>query len=136
MNPHTGWKPCPQPISTEFANIVTRATTDMPAIAASPNTPADWFSATVATDASPWRHSDGKPPRRISRKSDGCGRKLRALSRRLLPDAHIFSRMQKETNWLMTVAAAAPAIPIWNVKIKSGSSAMFSTAPVTMPTIA
>ena len=38
--------------------------------------------------------------------------------------------------WLMIVASPAPATPILQVKISRGSSAIFSTAPLTMPTIA
>lgn len=46
------------------------------------------------------------------------------------------SRMQKLTNWLMTVAIAAPAMPMWKTKINSGSSAMLRMPPAAMPTIA
>ena len=46
------------------------------------------------------------------------------------------SRMQKLTNWLMTVAIAAPAMPIPNTKMNSGSSAMLRMPPAAMPTIA
>jgi hypothetical protein len=36
LKPQTGWKPCPKPIRADVANIITRVTTDMAAIAASP----------------------------------------------------------------------------------------------------
>ena len=38
-------------------------------------------------------------------------------------------------NWLMIVAAAAPVTPMLKVKMNSGSSATFSTAPAPMPSI-
>ena len=44
--------------------------------------------------------------------------------------------MRKLTNWLMMVAQPAPATPMWNTKISSGSNAMFSTAPEVMPIMA
>ena len=42
-------------------------------------------------------------------------------------------RMHQLTSLEMAVAALAPATPQPQEKMKIGSSAMFSTAPVTMP---
>ena len=42
----------------------------------------------------------------------------------------------KETNWLMTVARAAPWTPIPKVKMKRGSRTMFRTPPSIVVTIA
>ena len=53
--------------------------------------------------------------------------------RRLPPLRVPASSRQKLTNWLSIVASAAPAMPMLNVKISSGSRAMFSTAPEAMP---
>lgn len=67
-----GWKPCPKPMSAEFANAVTRFTTPIAAMAASaeapPYAPAATLSATAATLPMPCRHSDGMPPRKMFEK--------------------------------------------------------------------
>ena len=42
----------------------------------------------------------------------------------------------QEANWLMTVASAAPVIPMSNTNMNSGSSAMFRAAPSMTPIIA
>ena len=47
-----------------------------------------------------------------------------------------YSKSRKLQNWLHTVAAAAPAIPIPQPKIRIGSKTIFITAPVTIPTMA
>ena len=39
----------------------------------------------------------------------------------------------KPMAWLQIVASAAPETPILNTKMNSGSSAMFTSAPVAMP---
>ena len=46
------------------------------------------------------------------------------------------SRSVKPTHCESIVASDAPSVPIPRVKIRSGSSAMFSTAPEMMPTMA
>ena len=87
----------------------------------------------VATLPSPCRSSDGVPPLRICRYSVFVGRKFFArMDREPLRCTPIHSSA-KLTNWLRIVASAAPAMPMSNAKISSGSSAMFSTAPETRP---
>ena len=54
---------------------------------------------------------------------------------RFPPRVQPASSRQKLANWLMMVAQAAPATPMSKVKISSGSSPMFSTAPLTMPMV-
>ena len=44
-------------------------------------------------------------------------------------------RIAKLTHWLATVAIAAPAVPISNVKMSSGSSAMLIRPPEQRPTM-
>ena len=57
---------------------------------------------------------------------------MRRLPPRLVP---AISR-QKLMNWLMMVARAAPPMPMWNTKIKMGSSTMLITAPEAIPIMA
>ena len=40
------------------------------------------------------------------------------------------------STWLITVAIAAPATPLWNTNINIGSNIVFKIAPVTMLVIA
>ena len=51
----------------------------------------------------------------------------------LLPRKNAMDRIAKLTHWLATVAMAAPAVPISNVKMKSGSSAMLISPPEQRP---
>jgi len=44
-------------------------------------------------------------------------------------------RMMKETNWLMIVAHAAPAMPILKPKIRIGSRMTLRIAPLLIPII-
>ena len=54
----------------------------------------------------------------------------------VLPRRNMESRMQKLMLWLRAVAIPAPAVPSPNTNMNSGSSAMFSTPPVTRPIMA
>ena len=49
---------------------------------------------------------------------------------------HWKNRMQKLTHWLMTVAAAAPEIPMRRPKMNTGSRIMFKIPPVVIPAMA
>ena len=42
-------------------------------------------------------------------------------------------RMRKLTHWLVRVATAAPAIPIFSTKMKMGSRIMFRMPPAVRP---
>ena len=53
----------------------------------------------------------------------------------LLPRKNEIDRITRLTHWLATVAMAAPAVPISNVKMKSGSSAMLIRPPEQRPTM-
>lgn len=61
---------------------------------------------------------------------------MRKEIRILPPCLLITNKITKLTAWLTTVASAAPATPMSKVKISTGSSTIFSAAPVTIPTIA
>ena len=54
----------------------------------------------------------------------------------VLPRRNMESRMKKLMHWLSAVARPAPPVPILNTKMKSGSSTMLSTPPVTRPIMA
>jgi len=49
---------------------------------------------------------------------------------------HWKNRMQKLTHWLMTVAAAAPEMPMRRPKMNTGSRIMFKIPPVVIPAMA
>ena len=53
-----------------------------------------------------------------------------------LPARKTASRTAKLTAWLIAVARAAPAVPISNVNMKSGSRKTFRTPPIPSPHIA
>ena len=112
-------------------------TMDIAATAASPYAPALALSAAVEMLASPWRESDGKPRRTISQYvAARRGKFFTLMPTMLLPRRKNDARIVKLTHWLSSVAAAAPEIPRPKVKMKIGSSTMFSSPPVTRPHIA
>ena len=54
----------------------------------------------------------------------------------VLPRRNMESRMQKLMLWLRAVAVPAPPVPMPRPKMKTGSSTMLSTPPVTRPIMA
>ena len=56
--------------------------------------------------------------------------------RMFVPRLSMMSSTVKLHIWLVNVAHAAPDMPMSNTKMSNGSSPMFSTAPMMMPTMA
>ena len=105
-------------------------------MAASPYWAAAWLSSSVARHASTCRLSDGEPPRTISPKSRRRQLRWRGATLSVPPRRLMASSRAKLRNWQNTVAMAAPAMPQPATKMSSGASAMLSSAPLTIPTMA
>ena len=111
-------------------------TTDIAAMAASPYGLAAMFKVMAATLPNPCRNKDGSPPPAISRKRS---RFQRRFFRRMgmHPEKRTPARSRKKLmSWLITVARAAPEIPIPRPKIRIGSSRILRTAPMPTPIMA
>ena len=97
--------------------------------------PATALKQIVAALVMPCLQRDGTPPFMMDSAYDLLNTTLRGRSFMQSLFSRAINNTIKLTACEITVAAAAPVTPMSKVKMKSGSSATFSTPPAAMPNI-